>query len=106
MRNYIMPGRMLPFVATAALLAGDVVVIGARIGIAAKNAAIGETVELAVDDVFSLPKATGAIAIGALVYWDAAAKKITTTASGNTLAGYAASAAASGDAFVNVKINA
>jgi predicted RecA/RadA family phage recombinase len=52
-----------------------------------------------------MPKATGAINQGALVYWDATAGNVTTTSSGNKRAGKAAAAAASADASVQVLIN-
>jgi predicted RecA/RadA family phage recombinase len=60
-----------------------------------------------VTGVFQLPKkAADTVAQGALVYWDATNQQITTTASGNTLAGFAAHAAAATTTAVDVKINA
>ncbi len=64
----------------------------------------GDVAVLALEGVYTLPKATGAITLGAKLYWDNTAKNITTTASGNTFCGYAFSAQASGDATVAVKL--
>ena len=51
-----------------------------------------------------MPKATGAIAIGAAVYYNASTDKITTTASSAIPAGWAIAAAKSEDATVQVCI--
>ena len=42
---------------------------------------------------------------GAKLYWDNTNKVLTTTASGNTIVGVAAAAAASGDATVAILLN-
>ena len=90
-----------------ALEAGEVVVIGALVGVCGCDIAPGETGSAHIEGVFAMPlKASTAISLGAAVYWDATNKEITTTTSGNTLAGHAVKAAASGDATVLVKINA
>lgn len=106
MKNYIQPGEVADIVPGADVAAGDVVVIGVRIAVAATAIKSGATGSASVTGVFTLPKATGALAQGAAVYWDATAKKVTATATSNTLAGYAFAAAASGDATIPVKINA
>ena len=51
-----------------------------------------------------MDKASGAIAIGAAVYYSASADKITTTASGAVPAGWAIAAAKADDATVQVCI--
>lgn len=51
-----------------------------------------------------VPKLTGAITQGAKVYYDAAQKKVTTTASGNTLAGRCVKAAGSSDTTVQIDL--
>lgn len=106
MKNYVQPGEVADITPSADVASGDVVVIGARIAIAATAIKANQTGSGSVVGVHKLPKATGAIGQFALVYWDATAKKITTTSSGNTLAGYAFQAAQSADATVPVKINA
>lgn len=99
-------GERIDHVASADLAANEIVVIGARIGVAGADIASGEKGAVYVEGVFKMPKASGAITAGALVYWDATNKCITTTSTDNTLAGFATEAAASGDETVFVKINA
>jgi len=65
----------------------------------------GKTGAVHVTGVFSVPKASGAINQGAKLYWSAANSNLTTTATGNTIVGVAASAAASGDSNVNILLN-
>lgn len=89
-----------------AIEAGEIVLIGNRIGIAATLIKSGQLGTVDVVGVFAMPKAAEAITIGALVYWDAAAGNITATSTKNTLAGYAAADAGADDAEVLVKINA
>lgn len=48
-------------------------------------------------EISGAPKAAGAIALGAAVYWDATAGNVTTTATNNTLLGHAIQAMAAGD---------
>ena len=95
MKNFVQAGSNLTLPAPAAIASGDLVIIGSLIGVAAGSAASGEDFDLVTAGVFDLPKATGAIGLGAAVYGDSTAKKVTTTASGNTLCGTAVKAAAS-----------
>ena len=82
-------GEVLDYKASAAVSNGEVVSLGTRIGVA-----------------------TGAVTMGAALYYDATAKKITTVAStgessskvDNIPAGYAAAAAANADTTVLVKL--
>lgn len=106
-KNYIQEGDVLTYTAVAAVVSGAVVVIGKRIAIALGDIAAGETGSIAPAGVFSLPKlGTDAVGQGDLLYWDAANNRLTATAGGNTLAGFAAADAAAGAGFVNIKINA
>ena len=88
----------------ADVASGDVVVAGSLVGVATTSAKNGEECEVSLTGVYELAKATGAISQGAKVYFVSADKNFTTTASGNTLAGYAFKAAASGDTTVLVKL--
>lgn len=108
MAKFIQNGEALDFTNASGskINAGDVVVFGSRVGIAAADIANGATGAVHVVGVFEFPKATGAITLGAAVYWDATNKKITTTSTSNTLAGFAVAAAESADETVKVKINA
>lgn len=70
---------------------GDGVLVGSLFGVAAYNAAQGSPVEIATTGVFDLPKTAGDTpAQFGHLYWNAAARAITTTSAGNALVGIAA----------------
>ena len=100
--KYWQKGEVLDYKASAAVKNGEVVSLGTRIGVAGEDIAAGETGHLHVVGVFEMEKATGDV--GAALYYSATDKKITTTASGNVPAGYAAAPAASADETVLVKL--
>lgn len=107
--NYLMSGDVLDYTNTtgAALASGAMVPIGTKVGVALANIANGATGSVRVRGVFTIAKlSTDTPAQGAALYWDNTNKRLTTTASGNTLAGYAAKAAGSGATTVEVSINA
>lgn len=92
---------------SADVAAGDVVVVGSRIGIALGDIADGAEGELAVDEVWEIAKAAPlVIDQGDIVYWDTADGNLNKTATDNTQAGYAFADAASAATTVFVKINA
>lgn len=95
MKNFIQPGRIMTMTAPAAVKSGDLVIVGKLFGVAEADAASGDAVVLCTEGVFTLPKVSAqAWTEGAAIYWDAAEKKATTTASSNTLIGHAAEPAA------------
>lgn len=104
--NYQQPGSTIDFVNSTSdtIKAGQVVGLTTRIGVAGTEIAASAVGSLHVKGVFSMPKATGAIAIGAAVYYNASTDKITTTASSAIPAGWAIAAAKSEDATVQVCI--
>ena len=110
--KYWQRGETIDYTPTDDLANGDVVDLATRIGVAGNDIAAGETGAVNVEGVFEMPKATGAVTLGAAVYWDAEAKNITTVAStgsgetkkDNIPAGYAVADAASADATVLVKL--
>ena len=81
--NYQQPGSTIDFINSTSdtIKAGQVVSLTTRIGVAGTEIAASAVGSLHVKGVFSMPKATGAIAIGAAVYYNASTDKITTTAS-------------------------
>lgn len=108
--NFVHPGNILNHVATGNIASGDVIVVdddnvNGCIAIAITNAATGETVAAEPCGVVRLPKAAGAIAQHARVYWDVSAGQITTTANGNVGFFRAFVAAGAADTTVDVKIN-
>ncbi|MGN6422619.1 MAG: DUF2190 family protein [Asticcacaulis sp.] len=105
MKNFIQCGENLTIPAPAAVLSGGVVIAGSIIGVANGDAESGADVDVAVEGVFDLPKVSAlAIAVGDLLYWDATAKLVTKTATGNTKIGVATTAAANPSASVNVRL--
>lgn len=99
---------MVPHTATAAISAGDVVIVGDQVRIAHSDIANGDTKNLAIGGgVYKMPKATTtstAIAAGKKVYWDATNQVITTSsASGaNKALGYTTDTSVDADATQHV----
>lgn len=104
MKNYIQRGDVLDVTLAADVASGGVVVAGELVGVATTAGVTGDVVSVNLCGVFEVAKATGAISLGAKVYWDAANSNATTTASGNKQIGHAWVAALSGDATVQVKL--
>jgi predicted RecA/RadA family phage recombinase len=107
MKNYIQPGKTIPVTAPAAVTSGDLVIVGAIIGVAAHDAAQDAVVEISTEGVFDLPKvSTDDVAAGDLLYYVAATKNLTKTAGTGSkpLAGVAVTAAGSGVATVRCKL--
>ena len=76
---------------SSAIEANSVIVLGKRVGVAGMTIQPGETGSLHVKGVFRFEKDDSEITAGAEVYVTAAGK-MTTTASGNTAAGFATEA--------------
>lgn len=88
MKNYVQMGDTVTLVAPYARVAGEGALVGTVFGIAVNdvaNGAEGEFVTRGVFDVTTL--GTDTPAQGAAAYWDNTNKRLTTTASGNTLVG-------------------
>ena len=108
-KNYVQEGDVIDYAnaSGSTITSGTTVLIGARLGVALADIANGATGSVQVEGVFTIAKlGTDNVAAGALLYWDNTNKRLTATASGNTLAGFAVAAAGSGVASVNIKINA
>lgn len=107
--NYIMSGEVLDYTNTtgAPIASGALVVVGARVAVALVDIAVGAAGTVRARGVFTVAKlSTDTPAQGALLYWDSANKRLTTTSAGNTLAGIAARAAGAGATTVEISINA
>lgn len=98
MKNFVQNGDIIHVVISgSAVVSGQVLKIGNVIGVATKDGAIGDTVAFSVSGVYSLVKVTtDVVTQGALMYWDDTAKKVTITATSNTLVGPAWEAAGNG----------
>ena len=103
--NYVQEGKALNYTAGADIKSGDFVLIGALGGVAKTDIANGKSGAVHVKGVFSVAKASGAVTQGAKLYWNSTNSNLTTTASGNTIVGVAAEAAASGEATVKLLLN-
>lgn len=111
-RNYIQPGAVFDYAndTGVAISSGDVVPMGSAIGVAIVDIAIGGAGSVQSEGVFSLPKGDTAIGQGDPLIWDASAgvfEKVgdVVAATGdisNTAVAF--SAAAAGDATVQVKL--
>ncbi|WP_304306248.1 DUF2190 family protein [Pseudacidovorax intermedius] len=107
MKNFVQVGDVIDYTPAAAVAGGSVAVIGVRVGVVVADIAANATGALRVKGVVELAKlGTDTVAQGALLYWDAANSRLTTTAGGNTLAGYAARAAAAGVTTAWLHLNA
>lgn len=107
MRNFVQPGRFVTIAAPAALSSGDGVLIGDLFGVAATDAGIGASVEIATEGVFDLPKeaTTDAFDVGDAVEWDLANDRIAALSTGVKI-GVAVAAAGATAATARVRLTA
>lgn len=100
---YFQKGEAIDYRPETAVAAGEIVVQGKLVGITRLDIPAGTLGSLAVTGVFKVAKASATtFAAGAEVYFDGD----TAVASGDTKLGLAVAAAASGDEFVLVLLNA
>ncbi|WP_350431725.1 capsid cement protein [Shewanella sp. H8] len=106
MKNCIADGNTIDFTATADVASGAPVLLGKVVAVSLGAVATDEMGVGATEGVFELPKVEADdIGQGAQVYLKADGN-ITSTASGNTLAGKAWAAAGNPSTTVWVKVNA
>lgn len=89
MKNFVQDGDTVTLTAPYARTAGQGALIGNLFGVAVSDVANGVEGEFATTGVFDITK-VGSQAwatVGAAVYWDNTNKRLTTSASGNTLVG-------------------
>lgn len=106
-RNFVQPGETLTFAAPYDVASGAGFLVGVVFAVALNAALSGKPVDGRRVGVWNLAKATGEAwtVHTTKLYWDNAAKKVTSTSSGNTLIGVAAAGAASGDTTGKVLLN-
>ena len=105
MKNYVSQGNFLTLAAPYDRLSGQGALVGSIFGVAVSDVLNGANGVFATSGVFTLPKTSAlACSVGDSLYWDNTAKEVNKTSSGNTLVGYAVSAAANPSATVNVKL--
>lgn len=104
--RYKAPGNTWTHTPASAVANNAIVLMGATVGVALAAIAASTPGPVAVKGVYTLPKlSTDVVAQGALLYWDNTNTRLTTTASGNTLAGRAAAAAGNGVSTVDIDLN-
>ena len=104
--RFVQDGLAINYRPAEAVAAGDVVVLGNLVGIARLDIAADTLGSLATVGVFEIDKAAEAVTVGAVLYWNATAKKVTATATGNIYIGKAVTAAGAADEKVCVMLNA
>lgn len=109
-KNHVDSGKTVTYTNTgsAVIYSGSVVVIGEKIAVSLGDIQVGGKGTLFTEEVFKLPKDTGAaMNLGDSVYWDTANKKIVAASGTDTVpAGMVAADATANAATVNVKLNA
>jgi predicted RecA/RadA family phage recombinase len=107
MKNFIQDGNVVTVTApSGGVKSGDGIVVGALFGICATDAAEAAEVEISVVGVFELPKASGQITEGQIVWWDTSPGNVANvTGSGFYPIGVAVRAAGTNDATVRVRLS-
>lgn len=98
MLNFTQGDDRLTITAGGTVASGAGVLFGQLFGVALHSATSGQPLTLVLRGVVTLAKAAGSIDPGVLLYWDNAAGRATTTASGNRPIGYHAGLAANAGA--------
>lgn len=96
MTNAVHTGDTLTLTAPYAVLSGGGVLVGAIFGIAAYDAVLNASLEVARRGVYNIAKDGNAAAQGARAYWDDVAKVVSALPTGNNI-GYFEAAALAGD---------
>ncbi len=110
--NYIQPGAVFDYANDTGsdIESGDVVPVGAAIGVALVDIADGESGSVQTEGVFSAPKGSNAITQGMALIWDASENAFDDPAEVTAAAGdiegnaIAFEAAEAGDSTVKVKL--
>ncbi len=98
--SMIQDGTTLEHVAAAAIVGGEVIPVGDRIGIAHESVASGANVTLHMVGVFALAANANVVNVGQDLYWTGT--ELTITATANTPAGQCWRVAAGGFAHVSL----
>lgn len=105
MRNAVESGKRFYVTLTSDVQSGEIIVVGALIGVALNGGKAGDEIVCERRLVTSQPKAAGAVSQGDKAYLVADDKKVTKTATGNTLVGCFFRAAAADAAEAEVLID-
>jgi predicted RecA/RadA family phage recombinase len=106
MKNAIQTGDVLTLVAPYARTSGQGMLVGSIFAVCTTDIASGATGEAETAGVFELAKVSAqAWTVGALIYWDDAAKLTTTVSTSNKLIGVATAVAQNPSAVGRVRLN-
>lgn len=106
MKNFVQSGDVLTVTAPYALTGGAGALVGSLFGVATRDAANGAQVELVTEGVFDLTANTADTGtLGTKVYWDNTNKRVTTTATSNTLIGVLAADKSGTDTTARVYVD-
>lgn len=106
MKNFTQSGETLTVTAPYAVSGGNGVLVGSLFGVAAADALNGAAVEVKTKGVFDLVAlGTDTASVGAKIYWDNSNRRVTTTATSNTLIGVATAAKGSGATVASVYLD-
>lgn len=105
-KNYINAGKVLPFVATAALVGGQLFKLGNMILINDHTVKVGEAGEAHTCGHWKVDKPAIAVDVGAPVYWNTSTKAIVAAAGADIVQiGFYTEAATTGDATANILLS-
>ena len=107
-KNYVQEGKIMDFVngTGSDITSGDGVVASTQFGVAITDIKDTATGSVAIVGVYKLAKiTTQAFTQGAKLYWDETNKQLTTTATGNKVAGHAFDPAATTDTEATINLN-
>lgn len=103
--NFVQDGKRMTVTLGATLATGAGLLVGLTFGVVLSGGGSGDITELGIEGVWTLPKlSTDDVAQGVLLYWDDTNKRLTVTASGNTLVAKAWEAAGNGVTKVKAKL--
>lgn len=106
MKNKVQSGNVISVIAPYLALSGQGVLVGALFGVASIDAANGAPVEIDRTGVYTLAANTADTGtVGTKMYWDNTNRRLTTTATNNTLVGALAVAKGGSDTTATVLLD-
>ena len=107
MKNQFQDGRVIDHVLAADCNSGDVIVKGALVGVAVTGGKTGDTIALAIEGVFVLPKLSTAVITDGMagLIWDISAKQvIVASAATGDITGFGVALGAAGNGTTEVLV--
>ena len=105
MKNKLLNGHIIQYLAGADVVSGQPVVIGNRVGIALANIANGSMGSIEMEGCYSVTKVSAqAWTAGDEVFYDSNSSNFTTVGTANTFAGHAIDAASNPSSTGNIRL--